>query len=83
MDDEIEEDDFEDDLEDDFFDEDEWDQIHTARQKPVTGAKVVQLINVLKKGGVAGRYPASARNCGPYHFWQNVHSSRMCSTVHV
>ena len=24
-----------------------------------TGAKVVQLINVLKKGGVAGRYPAA------------------------
>ena len=33
----VEEDDFEEtfDEEDDFFDEDEWDQIHTARQKPV------------------------------------------------
>ena len=28
-----------------------------------TGAKIVQLINVLKKGGVAGRYPAHLPSC--------------------
>ena len=50
-----EEDDFEEtfDEEDDFFDEDEWDQIHTARQKPVldeeTKANLVTRAAQMKK----------------------------------
>ena len=52
---EDEEDDFEEtfDEEDDFFDEDEWDQIHTARQKPVlddeTKANLVTRAAQMKK----------------------------------
>ena len=52
---EDEEDDFEEtfDEEDDFFDEDEWDQIHTARQKPVlddeTKANLVTRAALMKK----------------------------------
>ena len=52
---EDEEDDYEEtfDEEDDFFDEDEWDQIHTARQKPVldeeTKANLVTRADQMKK----------------------------------